>query len=655
HRSRARSDSPSPTLGLMLLSRRAFLQRAGVLAAAGLADPDLLRARERAWGITSATTASPSGTTLESTLVPVGTGYRRFIEAPGWPTRVRTLGPEAMPGRHDRRVPLAAIVHLTDIHIIDTESPSRVEFLDRYSDPPLPDRFKAAFRPQETLTAQVAESMVRRVNSLAGGPITGRPFDCAVSTGDNGDNRQENELAWFITLLDGGRVAASSGGPRYEGVQDQEPTTYDRHYWHPDDLRSDGDFYKQFHGFPSHPGLLAAAAEPFTASGLQIPWYTTYGNHDGLAQGTASPNPAFEAISTGPIKVVDLPAGMSPVAFLGGLQSGNPSVLAALAEAPARVVTPDARRRYLSPQEWAQLHLASPARPGPVGHGLPATAATSGLLHYTFDVAPAVVGISLDTVDRGGLEQGSLDPAQFAWLEDRLEEHSSRYFDSAGTLIRTSATDRLIVVFSHHNLETMNNETPDPTTPGRRVLGPAVKALLQRFPNVIAWVNGHSHRNQVLPHPHPRSGGFWEIMTAAHVDYPSQARLVEIVDNRDGTLSLFGTLIDHLAPAVAATGATGLLDLASLSRELSANDYQRDHVKALGTEDDLNVELLVAAPFQLTSVSTPSAVTEKPAERRAVLPATGADRSVGLGVGAAALAGAIALRQRRPTVAAQDQ
>ncbi|MDP9441875.1 MAG: TIGR03767 family metallophosphoesterase, partial [Actinomycetota bacterium] len=528
---------------------------------------------------------------------------------------MRTLGPEARRGREDRRVPLASVVHLTDVHIIDAESPSRVEFLDRYSDPPLPDRVAAAYRPQETLTAQVAEAMVRRVNSLSGGPITGRPFDCAVSTGDNGDNRQENELVWFITLLDGGTLAASSGSPRYEGVQDQELTTYDPHYWHPEDTRPDGDFYKEFHGFPAHPGLLAEAVKPFTASGLNIPWYTIYGNHDGLVQGNSPANPIFEAIATGPLKVVDLPAGMSPIALTEGLQSGDPSVVAALAKAPARAVTPDPKRRFLSPQEWAQLHHASPATPGPVGHGLPATAPVSGLLYYTFDVAPGVVGICLDTVDRGGQDEGSLDPAQFVWLEDRLVEASSRYFDSAGTLIRTSASDRLVVVFSHHNLEKMTNQTPDPTTPGRRVLGPAIKALLHRFPNVIAWVNGHAHRNQVLPHPHPVSRGFWEILTSAHVDFPSQARLVEIVDNRDGTLSVFGTLIDHMAPARASAGGTGVLDLAALSRELSVNDYQRDLVEALGTEDDRNVELLVAAPFDIGATVSRPASDREPARR----------------------------------------
>lgn len=632
----------------MRLSRRAFLQRAGVMAAQFLASPDILRAHERAWALTAATTASPGGTTLESTLVPVGTRYRLLSEAPGWPMRIRTLGPEAMPGREDRRVPLASIVHLTDVHIIDAESPSRVEFLDRYSDPPLPDRVAAAYRPQETLTAQVAESMVRRVNSLSGGPITGRPFDCAVSTGDNGDNRQENELAWFITLLDGGAVAASSGSPRYEGVQDQEPTTYDPHYWHPEDSRPDGDFYKRFHGFPAQPGLLAEAVKPFTATGLDIPWYTIYGNHDGLVQGNSPANAVLEAIATGPVKVVDLPAGLSPGNLLNGLESADPSVLAALAKAPARAVTPDPKRRFLSPQEWARLHHLSPATPGPVGHGLPATAALSGLLYYTFAVAPGVLGICLDTVDRGGQDEGSLDPVQFAWLEERLEEASSRYFDSAGTVIRSSASDRLVVVFSHHNLEKMTNQTPDPTTPGRRVLGPEIKALLHRFPNVIAWVNGHAHRNQVVPHPHAASGGFWEILTSAHVDFPSQARLVEIVDNRDGTLSVFGTLIDHMAPGRAGAGGTSLLDLASLSRELSVNDYQRDHVEALGTEDDRNVELLLAAPFGPTWAVSPPAAADEPARRPgATLPATGADSSLALTAGAAALAGAIALRQRR--------
>ncbi|MDP9441876.1 MAG: hypothetical protein M3P34_06825 [Actinomycetota bacterium] len=57
----------------MRLSRRAFLQRAGVMAAQFLAPPDILRVQDRAWALTAATTAAAAGTTLESTLLPSGT------------------------------------------------------------------------------------------------------------------------------------------------------------------------------------------------------------------------------------------------------------------------------------------------------------------------------------------------------------------------------------------------------------------------------------------------------------------------------------------------------------------------------------------------------------------------------------------------------
>ena len=634
----------------MDISRRTFLRRAGALAATGIIAPEVLRANERAWSATLRTAAAPAGTTLEFTLIPAGTtGYRHLTTGPGWPTVVRTLGPDGKAGREGRRVALASIVHVTDVHIVDSESPTRVEFLDRYADPPSPDTLQGAQRSQETLSAHVAESMVQRINAIGKGPITGRPFDCAVSTGDNGDNRQQNELEWFITLLDGGQLAPSSGAAVYEGVQDQDATTYDPHYWHPEDLRPAGDFYKQFHGFPAYPGLLAAAAAPFMASGLHCRWYTVYGNHDGLLQGNAPPNPVFDALTTGGVKITDLPAGLSPGDFQTGLQNGDPTVLASIATAPGRPVTADPKRRYVSPQEWASSHFASSVGPGPHGHGLSATAPTDGLLYYTFEVAPGVRGITLDTVNRGGIDSGSLDGAQLAWLETRLKEVSSKYFDSTGAVQSTSAPDQLVVVFSHHNLATLDNATIDPGNPGTRVQGPAIEAVLHRYPNVVAWINGHSHKNQIVAHPDPRSGGFWEILTSAHIDYPEQARLVELVDNRDGTLSIFGTLIEHAAPAATVLGATDLLHLAAMSRELAFNDYQHDNADALGLATDRNVELLVASPFDVSgrssAAASPSTTAAGP---RSPLAATGASTSAGLALGGAALAGAIALRRRSP-------
>jgi hypothetical protein len=92
-----------------------------------------------------------------------------------------------------------------------------------------------------------------------------------------------------------------------------------------------------------------------------------------------------------------------------------------------------------------------------------------------------------------------------------------------------------------------------------------IEPLVHRFPNVIAWVNGHSHLNIVRPRRSPfRDGGFWDIGTAAHIDWSCQSRLIEVFDNRDGTLSLFTTMVDHADD-----------DVASFARELMANDPQK--------------------------------------------------------------------------------
>jgi len=96
-------------------------------------------------------------------------------------------------------------------------------------------------------------------------------------------------------------------------------------------------------------------------------------------------------------------------------------------------------------------------------------------------------------------------------------------------------------------------------------------------------------------------GGFWEVNTAAHIDWPQQARIVEIVDNDNGTLSIFGTIIDHAAP-VNPGKTLDVATLASLSRELASNDWQRPTATVDGRRgalEDRNVELLVPAPFDL--------------------------------------------------------
>ena len=177
-----------------------------------------------------------------------------------------------------------------------------------------------------------------------------------------------------------------------------------------------------------------------------------------------------------------------------------------------------------------------------------------------------------------------------------------------------------MIAYGHHTLGTMNNARTDeqagactPPKPGcdadprkstplhRGTAGAkSVRDLFLKYPNVIAYVAGHTHENRIDLF---RKGGtgFWQINTASHVDWPQQSRLIEVMDNRDGTLSLFGTLLDQAAPVAAPAPGTAAASLThdqvgSLSRVLSWNDPQRARPDALGRTLDRNMELLLRDP-----------------------------------------------------------
>ena len=581
----------------------------------------------------AASLAAPQGTTLASTVVR-GTagkgGYVLLASGPGEPHVLREdLGVTAQAGRAARRTSLAAFGQLTDIHLIDAQSPARVEYLDRYNDGPgAPLIFGAAYRPHEMLTTQVADRVVTAVEQVGRGPVGGRPLDFVICTGDNNDNCQRNELRWHIDLLDGKTVRADSGDlTKWEGVHDQDAASYDIHYWHPDGTPSgklDDELRAQF-GFPVVKGLLDAARRPFDAHGLKRRWYTCYGNHDGLVQGNFPQSFQLTNAATGPLKVTSLPAGVSPADFA----AGNPSVGPALLNAPARVVTADAGRRVITRTETVKEHFTTGGLP--VGHGYTAANVAAGTAYYTFEIAPRVRGIVIDTVNPNGESDGSIDQPQLAWLTARLQE----------------STSFVVLVFSHHTIASMTNQIVSVDSPSPRVLGTTVRDLLLTYTNVVAWVNGHTHVNRITPHVRASGGGFWEVNTAAHVDWPAQARLLELLDNHDGTLSLFGTIIDAAAPLAYGGSLASSTGLASLARELAANDPQERNDNRRGKIEDRNVELLVKAPFVLSSppvVAKPPAAVPPPAPTPS-LPTTG------LPTGAAALAlgtvgAALALRRR---------
>ncbi|MGO9218119.1 MAG: TIGR03767 family metallophosphoesterase [Streptosporangiaceae bacterium] len=525
--------------------------------------------------------------------------YRAVEVIAGEPHVLRDELGAADPDRRPGGRPLLCLVHVTDLQLADVQSPTRFEFLNRYFADPRYAGVVPVQRPQEALTPHAVDATVRTVNALCG-PATGQPPALAVTTGDAIDNAQWNEVQAFLALFDGGRVTPDSGGPGYAGVQALDWP--DDIFWKPDGDGPDGpDFFRRELGFPHHPGLLEAALREFTAGGLDMPWLSCFGNHEALNQGVGRRTAELAAALTGDRKPLRLPDGFDshealelftvrPEAFMAG---------------PSRHVPADPGRRPVTRGEFVAAHFRPGARP--LGHGFTNENLRNETAYYVHDT-PAARFIALDTNCLAGGADGCLDRQQARWLEDRLAEVHSAYRGADGEEIRTGCDDRLVILFSHHGVDTLDNTRVwHPGPGGEPLIGAAeLVALLHRFPNVVLWLNGHTHTNEVRPRRDPDcpARGFWEVTTCAVVDWPCQTRVVELADS-GGQLSITCTMVDHDTPlGPRAPGGQALAsvdDLAALHRELAANiPFGGTHPGRTGTATDRNVELLISPPFPLS-------------------------------------------------------
>ncbi len=643
---------------------------------------------------------SRSRTTFEQTILDENDD-NRLEPGPRDDYEVRPeLGGPPSPDRERNRVPQLFFGQLTDMHVVDEESPLRVEFLDRVGPP-----FTSAYRPHEGISPQVMNEMVRQMRNTVS-PITNDQVELVMTTGDNSDNTQFNETRWFIDLLDGNTTIKPDSGIPIPGCEATPGSIYDgvrgnNEYYEPDSSATppadneDGRGYSpdenensaetsppRLNSVRDFPSLFENMNQPFRAVGLGVPWYGIFGNHDALVQGNQGRNPAYEAIATGCVKISNLsPAGLdqvrdqlTPEEIDSGFIS-NPDTLQAVRDvlldpaangATTTVVPPDPDRRPLRKPQFIAQHGITTGTPAGHGFGMrtPPDQLALGQGYYSFnplpddpdtqaDQARRLKFIVLDSIAENGGDGGNIDEEQHQWLEEELDDSQGR--------------GEQVMVFAHHTLDTMDQPplstfppgdqggnmnpmvhfgTEPQVAPGNRrpecppPPAPAsppppnetIRCQFLRHPAVIAFVAGHEHENKVLPFERdpgagPASGGFWEIATASHIDWPQQSRVLDLVDNLDGTLSIFGTLLDHNSapnpggapaprtavdnrgssgppPSPDGRGSSSLAEtrLGSISRELSFNDPdsfngEDGRPDARGGEGDRNVELLIRDPF----------------------------------------------------------
>ncbi|HEX7254784.1 MAG TPA: hypothetical protein VF236_02550 [Gaiellaceae bacterium] len=509
--------------------------------------------------------------------------------------------------------PIVTFAHLADAQLVDEESPGRVELVDFIGGDP----FGSAYRPQEGLTPHVLNEQIRAIRAMGRGPGALGAIQFAMTGGDDVDNAQLNETRWFVDLMDGGKLVNPGSGrsgtcgvrrpPLYGGMRGGA------RFYEPNG-RGDGPGYspsmaanrrsvRRSVAVRDYPGLFERMNRPFRARGIGMPWYAVFGNHDGLVQGNFAQNELFDQVVRGCRKVTrysrEALAQIQPLLAGGVTQEEQAEIIRITFgdyldtwgvprehRGLFKTVPSDPARRFLRKSAWIQEHFRTRGRPR--GHGFSQANAASGQAYYSFRPVLGVRFIVIDTVADNS-SSGNVDDEQFGWLESQL----------AGA----DARAELVLVFGHHSLATMKAVGPGVQ------LGVNVEALLLRHRRVLAYIAGHEHQNRIQPHHRAGGGGFWEIVSASHLDWPQQARVIELAQHGDAFV-IYATVVDHLGPPrpPAAPKRPGRIAspaevqrLASIGRELAFNDPQVANGEdgwpdRRGTRNDRNAALVVPRP-----------------------------------------------------------
>ena len=370
-----------------------------------------------------------------------------------------------------------------DPQIIDEESPIRFAGTDV-----LP--MVSTYRPQEHVAIHVFEAHVRTAARIS--QLSGRPFDFAFVGGDLTDGGQENELHWSLTALAGGTIDPDSG-------RDDDP------------VPGPGNDYN----------------DPFTSDGIGVPFYVTLGNHETLYTGVfpATQDVQVAAIGNEVFPLIQNTLGIEESdGFANGYRDGRTQ--------DGNVVThgktpKDNKRRILDRYETLATIFSTNGEPE--HHGLTAENVAAGNGYYSFFPHPGkpLRFIVLNTLTKisGTFDRGYIDMTQYEWLVQELQTAAKQ--------------NELVLVGAHHPQDMMDSASP--------ISGSELENLLLDYSNVVAMLVGHGHENRRQLIKKSTHRGYWELMVASTVDFPTQTRMIELVLEQPSVLKIYSTVLDHNA------------------------------------------------------------------------------------------------------------
>lgn len=516
---------------------------------------------------------------------------------------------------------LLRFVQMSDEHIMDDDGAAVNG--GGPLDPVLP-LFESAQRFQDEYTDEVMEAMTKTVN----GCHAAKPIELMVATGDNTDLGTVAEVRRFIDSLDGDfdrlsdfEMKCAAGIPaelvdqlctRFTGRGTADTQTADPN---PDDpiyqflptrmlrqlldtetavLTGAGGNGPTANRAPGMPMALRCRAGDAGCPNLAlaVPYFAAFGNHDGYVRGTLATEPGIQEIS---------------------LLTG---------------------RHYIKEQrEFIDEFFQTAAQPGPVGHGFNFVesarfndADTRNDGYYAFNSANGrfrfvVINTIIDGTDPRlppeiknpfALSDGTIDQAQFDWLKTEL----------AGAMQR----GQMVLMFSHHpDLTFVEFGQFAALAPGG-VAAAALDAELASYPNFIAWVAGHTHRHRIRAFKVENGSGsngeitapvtcklatpgactgFWQIETASLIDFPQEQRILEFLDNGNGSGTIRTRVLQHDFEQSKALAARDdmcqfyLTDPATVQQTVTDADLSA-LCKQGGTRDgepiDRNVDLMFKLP-----------------------------------------------------------